>query len=95
MQKNILKDIAFDGVKTRVIVANETGKQILISIEAGAELKEHTSPTDASILVLQGEIVFKINQEEFCMLPMDLYAFKKNVKHAILASTNSVILLVR
>lgn len=95
MQKNILKDIAFDGVKTKVLVANETGKQILISLEAGAELKEHISPTDASVLVLQGEVVFKINQEEFCMNPIDMYAFKKNVKHAILASTNSLILLVR
>ena len=95
MQKNILKDNAFDGVKTKVLVANETGKQILISLEAGAELKEHISPTDASVLVLQGEVVFKINQEEFCMKPMDMYAFKKNVKHAVLASTNSIILLVR
>ena len=95
MQKNILKDIAFDGVKTKVLVANETGKQILISIEAGAELREHISPTDASVLVLQGEVMFKINHEEFCMLPMDICAFKKNVKHAILASTNSIILLVR
>jgi quercetin dioxygenase-like cupin family protein len=95
MQKNILKDIAFDGVKTNVLVANETGKQILISIEAGAELKEHISPTDASVLILKGEVMFKINQEEFCMSLMDMYAFKKNVKHAILASTNSIILLVR
>mgnify|MGYP003385117553 FL=1 len=95
MINDILKDISFKGVKTQILVSNETGKQILITVEAGSELKEHISPTDATILVISGELVFKINQKEFNMKPMDMYAFKKNVKHAIVANTNSVILLVR
>jgi len=95
MQNNILKELTFDGVKTKVLVANDTGKQILISIEAGSDLKEHISATDASILVLEGNVVFKINQKEYSMIALDMFAFKKNIKHAIVASTNSKILLIR
>ncbi|MBL4586424.1 MAG: cupin domain-containing protein [Flavobacteriales bacterium] len=93
--ENILNQLPLDGLKTNKLVSNQSGNIILIAIEKGNELKEHTSNTDASILILQGKVIFKINGEEHIMQSHDLFSFKKNETHAIEALTNSKLILIK
>ena len=93
--KNILKSLAFEGVKTKKIVSNESGNVILISIEKGSELSAHKSNTDASILILEGEVIFKINGTDNVLDANDLYTFKKDEIHAIEAVQNSKLILIK
>ena len=93
--ENIKSILPFDKIKTKNLVANDTGDLILISIQKGSELKEHTSPTDASILVLKGKINFKIYGVDHIMKKGDLFDFKKDEIHAIEAIKNSSILLIK
>ena len=93
--ENILNLLPFDGIKTNKIVSNTSGDIILIAIEQGKELSEHKSNTAASILILEGEIIFKINGETHTMKPNDLFEFKKDEMHAIEAVTNAKLILVK
>ena len=93
--ENILATLPFEGVKTNKVVSNESGNVILISIEKGKELSAHKSNTDASILVLEGEIIFKINGEEHPMKTHDMFAFKKEEIHAIEAVTPAKLILIK
>ena len=92
---NISSILPFSGVKTKKIISNETGDIILISIEKGHELAQHQSNTDASILILEGKILFKINNETHELITYDMYAFKKNELHALEALENAKVLLIK
>lgn len=92
---NILDLLPFDGIKTAKVISNNSGNVILIAIENGKELTEHKSNTDASILVLEGVIKFKINGESYDLLPNDTFDFKKDELHAIEAITNAKLILIK
>ncbi len=93
--ENILNSLPFNGIKTNKIVSNETGDVILISIEKGDSLKAHKAGTDASILMLEGEVIFKLNGELFPLKVHDMFAFKKNTLHAIEAVTDAKLVLIK
>ena len=93
--ENILTLLAFNGVKTSKVVANETGSVILISIEKGKELAAHKSNTDASILILEGEVLFKIKGEEYPLKVHDMFSFNKAETHAIEAVSDAKLILIK
>lgn len=93
--ENILNSLPFEGIKTNKVVSNETGDVILIAIEQGKELTAHKASTDASILVLEGEIVFKLKGELFPMKVHDMFSFKKDTLHAIEAVTDAKLILIK
>ncbi len=92
---NIINTLPFDGIKTNKVVANDTGAVILIAIEKGKELTAHKSNTDASVLVLEGEVLFKINGEEYNLKVNEMYSFKKEEIHAVEAISNAKLLLIK
>jgi len=93
--ENILSLLPFDGVKTNKTISNDSGDIILIAIEKGKELANHKSNTDASILILEGEVIFKINGEKHNMKLNDMFSFKKGKIHAIEAVENSKLVLIK
>jgi len=93
--KEILKQLPYQGIKSKKIVSNETGNIILISISKGDELKKHISNTDASVLVLEGEILFKIKEQNHLLCSMDIVQFKKNEIHAVEAISDSKLILIK
>jgi len=93
--ENIINTLPFDGVKTNKVVINDSGNVILISIEKGSGLTAHKSNTDASILILEGEVVFKINGEAHKLETHDLFTFKKDEIHAIESITNAKLILIK
>ncbi len=70
-------------------------KSSLVSIKAGGELKPHTSPTDAFILLLEGEGIFTIEGKSFNLRHNDYFSFKANQVHSLKAIKDLRMLLVR
>lgn len=85
----------FEGVKTKKVLSHGNFSVILISIEKGKELPTHVANSDAVILVVEGEIIFTIEGEEYELGLNDMYEFQKDVPHSIKAIQNSKILLTK
>ena len=95
LHKNTINELGYDGLQTKLIVNNSTGKIILISLEKGAVLAKHVSDTDASITILEGEIDFEINAETHRMQKDDVFSFLKNEMHELTGIENAKILLCK
>ena len=68
---------------------------LLISLEKDAVFPNHTSPTDAHLLVLEGAITFFINNNKYQLHKHQVFNFPKDVKHWVEASENSKFLIIR
>lgn len=93
--KKSIDQLNYNGLQTNLLVKNNTGKIILISLEKDAVLAKHVSDTDASILIIEGEIIFEINGEKNNLQKGDLYTFKKNEIHELTALENSKVILCK
>jgi len=66
-----------------------------ISLEKDATFPEHTSPTNAQLIVIEGDIVFHINGEPFHLKKYQQFGFPKEVSHWVKANENSKFLIIR
>jgi quercetin dioxygenase-like cupin family protein len=66
-----------------------------LTMKAGALLKQHTSVTDAFLVVTEGEIAFFIHNGEHRLKKGDTFAFKAGEQHAVHAITDASFLLVK
>lgn len=91
----ILEDVAFDVKKPVITVVSddEYGKEIRIAIDEGVEMREHKTPYPIRIVVLEGEILFSVKEEEVKLGRGDMVRLEGNVAHALSAKEKSIILL--
>jgi quercetin dioxygenase-like cupin family protein len=68
---------------------------LLITLEKDALFPEHTSPRDAHLIVLEGEIKFNINSEVFHLKTYQDFKFPKETPHWVEALENSKFLIIR
>lgn len=85
----------FDKLKVEKLVKTDVLEILSISLEKDAVFPEHTSPTDAQLVVLEGDIVFHINQEPFHLKEQEHFSFPKEVPHWVKANENSKFLIIR
>ncbi|MFD0796401.1 hypothetical protein ACFQZJ_02935 [Maribacter chungangensis] len=93
--KNTIKSQGFDALQIQKLVKNDALEILSISLEKGAIFPEHTSPTDANLIMLEGAIVFHINGEDYSMEAMEHLSFAKEEKHWVEAFKDSKFLIVR
>lgn len=85
----------FEGLKVQKIASNSETEIISISLEKDAIFPEHTSPRDATLIVLEGEIVFYIKEERYLLFEQHHFQFEKEVPHWVKANENSKFLIIR
>ncbi len=92
---NTISTIEYSALKaTKLLDIN--AKEILhISLEANVDFPKHTSPRDAHLLVLEGEILFYINNLEYKLLKHQIFNFPKDEEHWVKAIQNSNFLIIR
>ena len=66
-----------------------------ISLEKDAIFPEHTSPTNAQLIVLEGAISFHIDQKSYTLHKHQYLGFAKEVKHWVQAKENANFLIIR
>ena len=90
-----IADQRFENLQIQKIVKTNALEILSISLEKGATFPEHTSPSDAQLIVLEGAVIFNINQEEYVLLKHQLFCFPKETPHWVKANENSKFLIIR
>lgn len=94
----ILDDINitdYNSVQVTKISKSEDTEVLHISIEKDAILKKHTSPKDALLIVLEGQISFHINNNIYVLNKHQLFNFAKGIEHWVESQENSNFLIIR
>ncbi|MFV1963478.1 MAG: cupin domain-containing protein [Acidimicrobiia bacterium] len=82
------------GIASRVLARSGGGNVTLFAFDAEQELSEHTTPFDAFVIVLEGELVMTIGGEPVPATPGTIVRMPANVPHAVHAPEPSKMLLV-
>jgi quercetin dioxygenase-like cupin family protein len=82
------------GIASRVLAKTAAGNLTLFAFDGGQALTEHTSPFDAFIIVLEGEVRLTIGGSVAKAFPGTITRMPANVPHAVEADRASRLLLV-
>ncbi len=85
-----------NGKNSRVLVRSQEMSLILSALKEGSELKAHHAPTTASVIVLQGELLFSTHgdkPEERSLGPHQCVVFSASVEHSVKALSNCLFLI--
>lgn len=93
--QNSIKDQAFNKLQVHKLAQNETIEILSISLEKGALFPTHTSPKDAQLIVIEGDIVFHIEGGEYRLETQQHFSFPKDTEHWVSANENTKFLIVR
>ncbi len=72
-------------VVSRVVLKHKGGSVTLFAFDADQELSEHTSPSDALVNVLEGEVELTVSGKAFRVIAGQMFTFLANKPHAIRA----------
>lgn len=77
----------------KLILETDFTKEIRILMKKGQEMKEHQTPFPIVVELLDGEIVFGVEGEEYCVKKGDILTLAGGVPHHLLAMEESVVRL--
>ena len=95
LKEDLLKDQAFGKLQIQKLVRNERFEILSITLEEGALFPKHTSPTDAILILLEGQIEFYIEETQNELLPQQTLRFEADTEHRVKAVKNSKFLIIR
>ncbi len=82
------------GIASRVLAKTAGGNLTLFAFDSGQGLTEHTSPYDALVMVLEGELALTIGGASVRATPGTLVRMPAGVPHALEARAPARMLLV-
>ena len=82
------------GIASRVLAKNGGGNLTLFAFDQGQGLSEHTTPFDALVLVLEGQLSLTIGGKAVVARPGTIVRMPANVPHAVDATSPARMLLV-
>ena len=88
-----LIDYQTGAVVSRQITKSANGNITLFAFDQGQELSEHTSPLDAFVHVLDGEVEINISGQLYGLKTGDGIIIPANAPHALIARQNFKMLL--
>lgn len=92
---NTINTVEYNALKVNKLVEMNAKEIVQITLEANTEFPKHTSPTDVQLLVLEGEILFFINQNQCKLSKHQIFNFPKDEEHWVRAIKNSKFLIIR
>lgn len=92
---SLLQDIEFHESKPVVTVLFETSftKEIRIAMKAGTEMKKHQTSFPIVVEIVEGNIVFGLQNEKMNLGKGDLIALESSIPHDLKALKDSIIRL--
>ena len=82
------------GIASRVLARSGGGNLTLFAFDAGQGFSEHSTPYDALVMVLEGELTLTIGGSPIHALPGTVVRMPANVPHAVDAPVPSRMLLL-
>ncbi len=93
--QNTLKNLEFNKLQVQKIAKNQAFEILGISLEKGAVFPKHTSPSDAQLIMIEGDIIFHVNNEPYQLKTQQGFSFPKETEHWVSANENSKFLIIR
>jgi len=90
-----IKDQKFEGLQVQIVVETSKFDILSISLEKDAIFPNHSSPSDAQLVVLEGNIIFYIDDESYQLSKHERFSFPKQTEHWVKAKENSKFLIIR
>lgn len=92
---NQIAEQQYKNLQVQIVVETQKFDVLSISLEKDAVFPEHSSPTDAELIVLEGAIVFHIDGEPYHLTKHQRFSFPKRTEHWVKANENSKFLIIR
>lgn len=92
---NQIFDQEYDKLQVQIVIETPNFDILSISLEKDAIFPNHSSPTDAELIVLEGSIVFHIDDEPYQLSKQQRFSFPKQTEHWVKANENSKFLIIR
>ncbi len=92
---NTIANQAFDGLQIQTLVKNQKYEVLSISLEKNAIFPSHESNEDAHLIVLQGQLVFYIEDHSIHLMQQQEFSFPKHTEHWVEALEDSKFLIIR
>lgn len=82
------------GIVSKQLVKKTNGNITLFAFDNGESLTEHTSPYEAVVNVVEGEMEIKIGGEPFIVKTGEMIIMPPNIPHGLVAKEKSKMLLI-
>ena len=89
-----LVSLTEQGIASRVLAKTTGGNITLFAFDAGQGLTEHTSPFDAYVMVLEGELLLTIGGQPVRATPGTIVRMPASVPHGLEAPAPARMLLL-
>ncbi|MBA3900579.1 MAG: cupin domain-containing protein [Bacteroidetes bacterium] len=77
------------------VFESEKCKVMEMALSKGDDIKTHSSPVDALLVILEGNIIFQIEGEDVVLVKFDAYKIPAIVPHSLHAQEDSRMLLIK
>jgi len=92
---NLFQHSSTEKIKSQQVYKNEQFHVIQLQIKKDAVLKPHHATTDAFLLVIEGVIIFNMQEENIRLQKGDILTFEKFVTHSVQALEDSIVLIIK
>jgi quercetin dioxygenase-like cupin family protein len=92
MKKTV--EYADGSIVSRQLIKKDNGNITLFAFDKGEELSEHTSPYDALIQVLEGQVRITIGGKDFLLDAQQSIIMPADIPHALFAPERMKMLLI-
>ncbi len=92
---NTIANQAFDGLQIKQLVKNPKFEVLSISLAKNGIFPPHESNEDAHLIMLQGQIVFYIENNPINLMEQQEFSFPKHTEHWVEAVEDSKFLIIR
>lgn len=82
------------GIVSKQIIKKPNGNLTLFGFDKGESLTEHTSPYEAIVNIVEGEMEITIGGEPYTVKTGDMIIMPANVPHALTAKEKTKMLLI-
>lgn len=92
-----LKNIEYSqaDINKKLVFDNQQSSLTLMSLKQGAKRELHTDQEDEAIIVIEGNVIITIGDEEFELSENQMIVMPKLIPHASKALTDTKMLLLR
>ena len=93
--ENVIDQIEYNKIQSERLVTNGEQQVNILSLEKGSEIPAHTSTKDATIVILEGNLLFTTGGIDYNLKAFDTFSFGVKDEHAVQAIENVKFLLIQ
>jgi quercetin dioxygenase-like cupin family protein len=85
----------YNKIRKQSLYKSQPFEVLFLTLAKDELLKPHTSKTDAFLIVIEGDLIFTLEADNFALHKDDVFCFKADQLHSINALTDAALLLIK